>query len=456
MRRILRLALFAGILAVIPSLSQVSAGERVTLSPDELRLATIVSLETGDMQQAAAMAEALLKRNPNDHEALLLGSRAYRNSGKPERAKALARRAWDVSENDQQRYAAAVVMAQSLSSGGQRTRAQFWLRRAAEHAPNDRLRQSAIRDFKYVRARNPVSIHLSFGFAPKSNINNGSANSLIDLFGLPDVNLAGAALALSGVEYRSGVSLRYRLIEEAARATDLTFRASHSDYTLSSDAKALAPGAKGRDFAFAGVSVGVTQRFMQLETRREISLSFELGKTWYGRAPYSNFSRLSIGYALPLSRRSRLSLNLMAERTRGPAAPHANLFRARADFSRQLSNRGQLGFSLLLTQSNSSQSSADYREAVARIAYALPKPILGVKTSFGLGLRGRDYPSSPYLITGQRQDREIMADMSLVFEKLEYYGFTPTLTMNARRSESNVGLFDIENAGISLGIRSSF
>ncbi len=453
MPRFLRLFLMLGALYA----SGAHADEGVVLSPSEMRVATIIALETGDLPTAIALAEALLKRNPSDHEARILASRAYRNNGDLQKATLHARQAWKASTTKHQRYASALLMAQSLSSDGKRTSAQLWLRRAAEHAPNKRLRKAAVRDFQYVRARNPVAIHLSFGVAPNSNINNGSAHSSVDIFGLPDVNLIGAAQALSGIEYSTGLSLRYRLAQTATRATDLTLKASRRDYTLSAEAKTLAPTAQGTDFALGTVSAGITQRFMQPETRAETTVSLELGKTWYSGSPYSDFTRLSLGHSMPLSNRSRLTFGLAGERTRGPRAPHADLLRISTSWSKALKSGALVGLSLHLTNSQSPSSSAEYQEIAARISYAPAKPLLkGVRAMFGLGLRARDYPVTPYLPSGGRQDREVSADLTLSFENLEYYGFTPTLTFNASSANSNVGLFDVENVGMAMGIRSSF
>lgn len=451
MRRILRLALLLGLIWAPTAW----ADDRVTLSPVDMRLAAIVAIEAGDTARARALTQALLARDPDDIEARLLAARANRDAGQTREAQTHARRAWAIAQTPRERHAAALMMAQALASDDQRTRAQFWLRRAAHHAPNARLRQAAVRDFRYVRQRNPLSVQLRFGITPKSNVNNGSANSTIDLFGLPDVNLTGAARALSGLEFMAGAALRYRVAESADRATDLTFRAQRRDYRLSSEAKRIAPTAKGSDFAFAALSAGVTQRFMQLDTRRETTLSAELGKTWYGGRPYSDFARLSVGHTMPLSRVSRLEGRLIGERTRGPAAPHADLVRARASYARVLPNRGQIGVSLQLTHSSATHASADFTEIATRLSYAPAQPILGVSTSFGVGLRARDYPATPYR-AGARRDREASADMTLDFEKMEYLGFTPTLTLSASRTDSNVGLFDVENVGLALGLRSAF
>ena len=62
--------------------------------------------------------------------------------------------------------AAALAVAQALSSEGARTRAQLWLRRAMQVAPTKRQKALAVRDFRYVRLRNPWSTRLSFSVAP--------------------------------------------------------------------------------------------------------------------------------------------------------------------------------------------------------------------------------------------------------------------------------------------------
>ena len=216
-----------------------------------------------------AFANALVQRDPNDRIAHLIRARALRDIGQYDDALISARTAWSLSESDAQRYSSALVMAQVQSSAGHHTYAQIWLRRAIHHAPNDALEQRAIRDFRFVRSRNPWSTRISFAITPDSNINNGSSSrsSFLNyrlteaLFGQPvEYELSGAARALSGIEYSFGIDTRYRFQETANHANDVFFSLDMREYTLSSDAKSIAPDARASDFSFTSYNLGYGHR----------------------------------------------------------------------------------------------------------------------------------------------------------------------------------------------------
>ena len=39
---------------------------------------------------------------------------------------------------------------------------------------------------------------------------------------------------------------------------------------------------------------------------------------------------------------------------------------------------------------------------------------------------------------------------------MDFYGFIPTVTLNAERTHANIDLYETENFGIQVGIRSAF
>ncbi|PIE13055.1 MAG: hypothetical protein CSA70_07275 [Rhodobacterales bacterium] len=437
------------------------AAETTTVTPDQLRALAGQAVVSGSPRTARDMTRALLQRDPGDVEALLIDSRANRDLGEYKPALASARQAWKLARLPERKFAAAMAMAQAQSSAGRRTAAQVWLRRAAQVAPDDRARALVARDYRYLRKVNPLSVHLSFGIAPESNINDGSAHEVVEIEALPGivlpVRLAGSALPLSGLKISSGIDLRYRVAQTSTAATDLTFAASRNDYVLSSEAKQRAPGVSASEFTFARSTVGLTRRFMSPKSLRETTLSFQGGMTWYGEQHYSNLLRLSFTQSKPVSRVARVSYGAAAERVTGPRAPHADVVQANLGYGTRLGNGGFLSLSARVAKSDSDITSADFREASAGLRYAPPKPVLGTQTSFGLSLRQRHYPTSPHVPGGgARNDREVTASMTMTFDKLDYFGFHPTMTLSASRKTSNADRFDVDNIGLSVGIRSSF
>ena len=143
-----------------------------TVGPDELRQAAIAAIQGGEPGIARSYGNALLARDPDDMNAYLIIARAARDLGNISAARDATRTAWSLAETPSEKYSAALITAQVLATDGKRTRAQLWLRRAAQYAPNDALRARAERDFGYVKLRNPWQTDLTFTFAPNSNINN--------------------------------------------------------------------------------------------------------------------------------------------------------------------------------------------------------------------------------------------------------------------------------------------
>jgi hypothetical protein len=82
--------------------------------------------------------------------------------------------------------------------------------------------------------------------------------------------------------------------------------------------------------------------------------------------------------------------------------------------------------------------------------------VLGPATlGLGLNLEYRDYEESPFTTDG-RQDRRAALRATLGAPGWNFYGFGPTVTIEASRTDSNVSLYDAEDIGVRLGITSVF
>ena len=330
MRRTLQFAA----LCVVLCISGTGQARAETLKAADFRTKAVEVLAAGDTHTALAMAEALLARNPQDFDAHLLRARAARELGQTADALSASETAWGLAATDLERHAAALVRTQVLFSVDRHTAAQLWLRRAVQYAPDPASRARAIRDFRYVRARNPVSVDLRFGLTPRSNINNGSVHSSARLFDLPfEFQLSGTAQALSSLETSAGASLRYRISEAPTHATDLRVSLDSRSYTFSKEARALAPAARGSDYGQINLSAGLLHRWSDPTGRREWLVGADLGRLWYGGAPYADVARLTGGVNLALPNSQRLSIALTEERNRGPLAPSSDVSRVALGWS---------------------------------------------------------------------------------------------------------------------------
>ena len=338
-----------------------------------------------------AYAEALIARDPADHTARVIASRAARNVGAYDAAIRHARGAWDASNDEDAQFVAAMIMAQALASDGKRTRAQLWLRRAKHIAPTPEHAARAIRDFRYVRLRNPWQTYLSFNIQPNSNINNGSTDrtSVFDpltlaIAGAPmgsEVILQGTAVALSGIEYRFEAQTRYRLHETGTRAHDLLFKVDIREFTLSSDAKAEAPDARGSDFAYREVELGYAVKGINRDGQGEARARLQLGQSWYGGDRLASYAELRASQSFVLPDRKRFDLSLTAKRQFGQLVPDADSLTSDLNYRRTVGAGNQLLLNLSLGMADSPNSDFSYDSMGAAVQFALAEPVMSAAST---------------------------------------------------------------------------
>jgi tetratricopeptide (TPR) repeat protein len=452
LRRLFAAAALAAALA-----PQLSRADDTALNPEAMRKLAAAAVAAGHPDAALMLTEALLARDPKDGGALILRARALRDSGDYAPAARAARQAWRLSETDAARHMSSLAMAQALASSGQRLRAQWWLRRAAHHAPTPAMRQRAVQDFRYVQARNPWATALSFSVGPRSNINNGSAHETTRLYDLPyDFRLSGAAQALSGTELSLGISTRYRLSESRRHKTDLLFRAHHRTYRLTDEARAQAPGVEGSDFAFGSLSATLAHEARAAGASGPHRFAATLGQTWYGGDPYMQFAQFSATRHWALSQRTgaHLSVTLEGQAGQGGIADSRKL-RLASGVTRVIGGGHRLHLGVIGTASRSDDAARDYDrvEAVARVAFG--QPVMGMELTLDFSAAGERY-AGVFLGTSGREDNEFAVELTADLPAVEYYGFIPSLTLRASRTDSTITRYETEKLGVEVGWRSAF
>ena len=459
LRLVGHLAVFCGVLLI----GDVGRAQ-TALNVDEMRTVAAKSLKVGQPAQALALADALLQRDANDLTALLVRARALRDLGQMDAALRSVKSAWRLADNPGDKFASSLITAQVLSSDGKRTRAQMWLRRAAHHAPNDALKARALNDFAYVRQNNPWKTQLSFTLAPNSNINNGSARDRSQLnyklsealFGEPvEFALTGSARALPGLEYGAGLRTRYRFKQTETTAQDLKLSLSYRSFVLANEARSTAPGTSGTDFAFGVASIGYGYRQINLDRKGEFAFDTDIGQAWYGGARYFSYARASVAQTWKRNQRQKLRFAFGAEQQNGQRTADVSTFTISASLNQRLGSGNVAFFKLAAETTNSDTAGWEYNEIELRTGYVLAKSVMGASVQFGFGAAYRDYDFSPHSADG-RQDAKIFADVTATFKQIDYYGFNPSVTLSAAHTDSNIGLFDLNRVGLSIGIRSAF
>ncbi len=452
-------------MAVLVSLTLCAgASAQVTLTPDQLRNAAAQSIAAGDPARARDYADALLARDSRDFRAQIVRARALRDLGESDAAILAARSAWEMADSDGERYSAAMMMAQTLSSAGKKTRAQLWLRRAAHHAPTAGTRRKAQQHFNYVRLQNPWRTELSFTLAPNSNINNGSARETSELnyriseilFGGPvEFALSSEAQALSGIEAGFGVQSRYRFHQTSTQAHDLNFGLSYRSFALTNSAQRAAPDVEGTDFAYGTISLGYGFSQINFDRTGEFQSSIEIGQSWYGGAQYASFLRGGVSQSYQTTATQKLNFAVDLEKQVGQRTADVDSGSLSAAVTQKLATGDLAYMSLGTTRAISENMDADFSEVELRGVYVFGKPLMGAAVQLGAGAAMRDYDLSRHNAQG-RQDKRLFADITATFRQIDYFGFNPSATLRATTTDSNIGLYDVNRVGLSIGIRSAF
>ena len=438
-------------LATAPS----AQAQEVRLSPKEARVFAAQLGKNGQFRAMREVALGLLKADPKDFAALLLLSRAQSELGQHGAAIRNGKRAWAVADDDTQRFAASYAVAQGLNADKRLTEGQFWLRRAAQYAPDERLGEVAQSEFQKMRRRNPLQVELRFSAKPSNNVNNGTREAWSpDGIGLVFVP-TGGLLPLSGTEIASGVTLNYTLAEGAKSRTRLGFELDHRTYALSSEAKRTAPGVRGDDFAFTSATLRL-RRDQAVSDKTVLNYGVSAGRLWYGGDPLSDFARLEAGALHRLGTADSLQIIASAEVHNGhDRRRDSQMWQLTGVWHHKLGNGDRLQMSLGGLVSQSDDVTMDYRQVQAGISYRKAKPLAGMGLEFGLNISHRRHDVFAFSADGQTGG-EARAHIAARLENLDYYGFVPVLKLEAAKRTSNIPLYESESLGLSLGVRSAF
>ncbi len=410
---------------------------------------------------ALALTDALLAQGHETFQLWLIRSRALRDIGRPDAARTAADHAWTLAQDARQKFTSAVIMAQALSSDGKRTPAQVWLRRAAQYADTPQQIALLRRDFGYVKARNPWRMELSFGATPSSNINGGSAEDQLTLFGLP-FELSPSAQALSGFQAYSSGKLSYRLAESAKTRTWIGVEGYTRESWLSAASRTAVDGAVASgDYDYTSTAMTVLHERKLAKPGQKMTFTGKLGRNWYGGDHLSDFASLGMTLALPLQNRARIKLatrldfQLDAPNDAGGARDTEWVAEATASLFRPTKAGNAWDLGLDLRNAFSNDATRKYREARVGATWLRGQPLFGAYVSLGIELGQRDYDVSYYRANG-RHDTMLSGQVQARFPDLSQFGFSPTVTLEHSTTRSNIELYSSDRTNLSLGFVSDF
>ena len=464
MTRPLARSLGAGLVALTVLTAPAAFGEpRPTAAPGEVlleigeaRALAIRALETGQPAAAAVIARALLAHDPNDFEAYLILAAAETRQGAGDEGAQAARKALALARTPEQKYHAARQLASGLAQGEHWTRAQFWLRSAAQHAETPDQIAVVARDYAFVRGKNPLSFTVSASVGPNPNITNASSADVIWLT-TPFGTLPMIPTVYSGVTAQAAAAVTFRLPGEGETRTDIGLsanaRVSHLD---AASLALLGPGDSERDFDLFQVSATL-RHLTPLADSSVLEFGANLGRSWYGWAPYSTFASAGVEWRKPLATGDDLALfaHASAQYFVDPARDAVYSGDIGARWSHEFTGGNTLAVTLAGLGTLSNDASAEFLGARLGLSYTLGKPVLGTELSFEAAAAYRDYAFSPWDPAG-RQDWALSAGLKAAFPDAAVMGFVPVIEAGVTRGLSNIPAFSTQSYQIGLGLRSQF
>ncbi len=438
-----------------------AADDRVTLTLPQAHALAQQAFASGDMAFAHALALRLLEANPKDPRALLLIAATAPALGDPARGRTAGREAWAAAKDAPLlRYEIARFTAVAAVADNRPGAAQFWLRRAADVAPNADAAARTAADYRRIRAARRLSYNIDVSATPTSNVNGGASGDALVVNGtLPLGSLSGDAQALSGITAAARVSLVWKLPETPTTRARVGLRAYATANRLSDDAKDLAPDAEGKDFNFAVLEATAGLDWKPEALLRPLQLSLGAGKSWYGGEVLGDHLRGEVGWHLIATPQGVIRVSLGAERQWRDTGM-VNALTWRVEGGRSIGDAGdKLIYGLALKRVAGEARNTEHTAATLDLGYDFARPVgpalLSLRATAGM----KDYPFYSIGLLGIRDGREdLSAGLSVeaAFPALQRFGYMPKVTLSAEETRSNISRFETRNIGLSVGFASSF
>lgn len=433
------------------------------------------ALKSGNPDLTLQLSQSLLEANPKDHLSWRLQAAAYARTGQADEARKSAARAFRFAPDKASRYQMAQLASRLAYQGGNPGLAQYWLRRTAIYAPDEKAKKLIAKDYGVLRRINPWSFRVTSSLKPSSNVNNGSDAASQEIDGLASLEnkIGPRGIALPGIISTLDTVVSRRLRQNANSSTSLTGRLYVKRVSLSSSAKSKAAQAT------IGTGETVPQNSEFASTYGEITLghTFKAGETgsayvaatggtsWYGGNRDYNLAKLTAARSWTLSQQNRVTITGSAEHRLNTRLKSldADVLSLGATLDHRFANGSTLSFSLGLRDTQTKTATSDSTSATLQVNYAPGRKFGPATLTTGLIFGTENAPNQLFFngtstvpIPGGRKDKSAYADLNVFFEDYDYAGFAPMLRLRAGKRFSNHSRYESSEISFSLGVVSKF
>lgn len=429
------------------------------MSANEARELGLEAIRLGRPDIAAEIALALLEKDKTDSFAHFLMANSLMRLQEDRAAETAAKQSYRYAKTPEQSYQSAHLAAGLAFRRGALITSQWWLRQAAEAAPDTARENTSIAEFRAVKARNPWRIKLAFSARPSDNVNNGSSGQYNIIDGLPYVGrLSEDAQAVKGVVTEVAADIGYRLRKTAVSETSVGAEISARRVKLASAEKARLGGDPG--FGSDRVALLLRQDWLAASGNHRFSLEGKVGRQSYQSGRDYSFFGLTFGHRAVVGAQTVLdSAAEVEQRSKEPGQRGDRNFGIRSTVIHQRGNDDLIVASLLASRYDTAAAGRSSTLLGAQIGYTLAKPVgpLGLSGTLGLqNIRYNGYTLAGITVPGGRSDKTGYAELQFQFTEISYAGFAPELRLRHQRTTSNVSRFKANETSLTLGLASKF
>ena len=423
------------------------------------------ALAAGDPAAAAAGATELITARPDGFAGWFILALARSDERRHEDAATAAARAYDLAPDRLARFQTARLAARAHLSLNQFFRAEFWLRRAANHADDEADLAGLLREYALATAANPLTIDLTAAIIPSNNINGGSDDGILRFEGIDlTFYLPEYRRALSGIGYEASVDLSYRLLQSDRQRTTVTAHFFGQTYSLSPDARETLDSSpnpdvqalRGRDFGSRVAEIGLQHQRRDLSPLGPVNFGLELGTYWEGTerlVTYRDYTLEQATIAGP-DATFNLTARLRDQQALVPGLIDTKTYDLIGAINVKRPSGNRLQFSLA-GREHIAGPETSYEEYRLGVGYGFDEPFLGMRLSSSATIGYRSYEEFVTTLDGRR-DRFAAVSTTAVFDDIRYFGFSPSATIRFDRTFSSAEEYTSTGVSFRVGIESRF
>lgn len=416
------------------------------------------ALSDGNPARTVEVTQNILMQNTNDFTALFLMSLAHSDLGQDEAAAQVATRAYEAAQNDAERMQAARLVGGARFSLGHYTRAQWWLRIAANYANMAEDAAKVAQEFQRIQRTNPFSAQANLSIAPTDNINNGAESDLLSLEGIDiEFRLPPETQALSGIEYAGDLRLSYRISQDARQITTVDAHVYARSFVLSAATQDSVPGLKGSDYALALAEVALTQRRFLFDGVGPTTFSGGVGLVQFSGEPLWNYRRLILGQEFALGKDAVLSVQASVQNqiARNDIVSDTKVYNLTTSYAARRPNGDRLQLSLVGILNDAENDESTFSDISGSLNYSFTHQFLNTDWSVAASIGHTNYDEFALSLDGRRDDYITVGGKGAL-TNLSYFGFSPSITVTASKRQSNVDPYNSTQIQALIDIQSNF